>query len=267
MAFLCSSSKSLTAHVSGGKPYRFWMRFPAWVVWFPWHYYKSEPHRYHEIILESSSSLSIFSSLPSRSKKALSFKRIAAAYVSVCVSTETAAGFLWTKAQSLEERIGWDMCSTDRGILWWLCQAFLLFSDVLRQSYSCLMLSPLGKEAPHIHHAQRAPAPFQVSLNTLSWPGRWPDGSQSWTGSSQHSELASISSLYGFMCARVCRCYLIYSGVLCLSTELVYLAEDLGGSRTKDEIADVLHGLHHLTNSCWHGMKRELRFSYMYLTY
>ncbi len=105
---------------------------------------------------------------------------------------------------------------------------FLLFSDVLRQSYSCLMLSPLGKEAPHIHHAQRAPAPFQVSLNTLSWPGRRPDVSQSWTGSSQHSELASISSLYRFMCARVCRCYLIYSGVLCLSTELVYLAEAFG---------------------------------------
>lgn len=188
--------------------------------------------------------------------------------MSVCVSTETAAGFLWTKAQSLKERIGWDMCSRDRGILWWLCQAFLLFSDVLRQSYSCLMLSPLGKEAPHIHHARRAPVPFQVSLNTLWWPGRRPDVSQSWTGSSQHSELASISS-FGrvHVCQRASLLSKILWGVMfvyraCLSSKSFW--EEV---EHRMEISAMLHGLHQLTNTCWHGMKRELRFSCMYLTY
>lgn len=181
------------------------------------------------------------------------------------VSTETAAGFLWTKAQSLEERIGWDMCSTDIRILWWLSQDFLLFSDVLRQSYSCLMLSPFSKEAPHIHHARRAPAPFQVLLNTLSWPGRMPDVSQSWTGS-----LQAWKHLQFWMgsCVPVCATaiqstlgyYVFYRA--CLSSKSVW--EDV---EQRMEIADVLHGLHHRINSCWHGMKRELRFSCMYLTY
>lgn len=111
------------------------------------------------------------------------------------------------KALRLGKRIGWDVCSMDRGILWWLWQAFLLFSDVLRQLYSCLMLSPHGKEALHIHQARRVPAPFQVSLNTLSRPGRRPDVSQSWTGSSQRC-------FPSFGRARVCQRKALLSNLL-----------------------------------------------------
>lgn len=147
----------------------------------------------------------------------------------------------------------------DRGILWWLWQAFLLFSDVLRQLYSCLMLSPFCKEPPHIHQALRAPTSFQISLNTLVLPGRSPDISRSWTGSSQHS-----FSSFGWV--HVCLLKALLSNLLwgvmfvyraCLSSRRLWEEAE-----QRMEIVDVSRGLHHLTNSCWRDMKKELRFSF-----
>jgi len=50
-------------------------------------------------------------------------------------------------------------------------------------------------------------------------------------------ELAPLNTvslvLDASMCACLKRCYLIYSGVLCLSTELVYLAEAFGRKQNK----------------------------------
>ncbi len=81
-------------------------------------------------------------------------------------------------------------------------------------------------------------------------------------------KLESISS---FGRVHVCQCVPLLSNLLwgimfvyraCLSSKSFW--EDV---EQRMEIADVLHGLHHCINSCWHGMKRELRFSCMYLTY